>query len=75
MSVAWFEFLSVTFSADFLAEISVRSPRQLLILYYLQKHFLDQTIQKIVYLSLKTEALVPFSEIVYRMLFNVFEVL
>ena len=44
-------------SAFFLAEISVRSPRKLFFFHYLQKHFPDQSIQKIFCLFFKTEAL------------------
>ena len=45
-------------SASFLAELSVSSPRKLFIFIILKKN-LDQSIQKIFYLILKKEALLP----------------
>ena len=45
-------------SASFLAEISGSSPRKFIFFFhYLIKYFLDQSIQKIFYFILKTEAL------------------
>ena len=46
-------------SASFLAEISFRAPCFFLNFHYLEKSFLDQSIQKSLYLILKTEALPP----------------
>ena len=45
-------------SASCFAEISVMSPWKLFIFIILKKYFLDQSIKKIYYLILKTEALV-----------------
>ena len=45
-------------SASFLAETSVPSPRKIFNFIIYKKYFLDQSIQKICDLSLKTEALV-----------------
>ena len=44
-------------SASFLAEISVSSPRKIIIFIIWKKHFLDQNIRKIFYLILRKEAL------------------
>ena len=50
------------FSASFLAELSVSSPRNYLFLLSKKIFFLDQSIQKIFYLILKKEALPMFVE-------------
>ena len=49
---------AVDISASISAEISGRSPRKLFIFYFPKKYFLDQSIQKMFFSLLKTEALV-----------------
>ena len=49
---------AVKYSASFLAEISFRSPRKIIIFIIQEKKILDQSIRKLFYL--KTEALVKY---------------
>ena len=53
-----FVHVLITASGFVLAEISVTPSCKLLIFTILKKHFLDQSIQKICYFDLKTEALI-----------------
>ena len=48
---------NIATSATFLAEISVRSAQKLYI-FIIYKHFLDQSVQKVFYLILETDALI-----------------
>ena len=54
--------LWVAASDAVLAEILLRSPRFFFFYYHLTKYSRDQSIQKIVYLILKTEALVAAAD-------------
>ena len=51
------QFMRVDTSASFLDEASVRSPRKWYF-YYLENHFLDQSVQKYISFNFETEALV-----------------
>ena len=55
------ELDTITSSASFVAKISVSAPRKIFILTIYKKN-LDQSIQKTVYLILKTEALITTSD-------------
>ena len=50
-------FFDLSASASFLAEISVKSPRNFFFIYFLKKCFLDQSVHKMFYLNLMTAAL------------------